>query len=209
MPDDGIWIKREQVTQDTDIVEPERSLLQPPPPVISLMDTLPHFMTLSAAHKNMAEETTITNVWMMLAAGYMAHAAMEQYLLYGSERPDVLREAFAWGYESDCRAEDGSDEWLVNAMFCGEDEAVPEWDKTRDQHWRILLPPSGIDLRQHFENLMATDLPLIKFEENVMGFLGGLLHGSLPPVLVQVETGKIEGLSKDEMRAFRRQFRVE
>lgn len=103
------------------------------PPPISLLDTLPLFMVLSAS-QNAMQETTITKMWMQLAAGYMAQAVIEQYLIYGSQSPEVLREAFAWGFDAECGADEGSEEWQINAMFWDEDGAVPEWDSIRDEH---------------------------------------------------------------------------
>ncbi len=102
-------------------------------PLISLMDTLPMFMSLSAAASSM-HESTITDDWMTLAAGYMAQAVAEQYLVYKSPRSELLREAFAWGFDAECAAEEGTDEWMINVMFLGEDEKVAGWEQIRDEH---------------------------------------------------------------------------
>ena len=103
------------------------------PPAISLLDTIPLFMALSAAQISM-QEGTITDTWMRLAAGYMAQAVAEQYLVYGSQRPGVLREAFSWGFDPDCSAEEGSDDFQINAMFWDVDTVVDGWDRIRDEH---------------------------------------------------------------------------
>ena len=66
-------------------------------PAISLLDTIPLFMAVSAAQISM-QEGTITDTWMRLAAGYMAQAVAEQYLVYRFERQDVVQEAFSWGF---------------------------------------------------------------------------------------------------------------
>jgi hypothetical protein len=83
-------------------------------------------------------QTTITDVWMRLAAGYMAQAVAEQYLVYKSERHEVLQEAFAWGFDAECGAQEGSDEWQTNAMFWGEDEMVPGWEEVRNEHMQAV-----------------------------------------------------------------------
>lgn len=103
------------------------------PPAISLLDTIPPFMAVSAAQISM-QEGTITETWMRLAAGYMAQAVAEQYLVYGSQRQQVLQEAFSWGFDPECRAEEGSDEFQINAMFWGVDAVVEGWDRIRDEH---------------------------------------------------------------------------
>lgn len=103
------------------------------PPTISLLDTIPLFMAVSAAQISM-QEGTITETWMRLAAGYMAQAVAEQYLVYGSQRQQVLQEAFSWGFDPECRGEEGSDEFQINAMFWGVDAVVEGWDRIRDEH---------------------------------------------------------------------------
>jgi len=106
-------------------------------PPTSLQDTLPSFMALSAA-QNAMQETSVTDTWMRLAADYMAQAVAEQYLVYKSKRPEVLHEAFSWGFDSESMAEEGSDEWLINTMFFGEDEVVTGWDEIRGEHMRAV-----------------------------------------------------------------------
>ncbi len=103
------------------------------PPSMSLLDTLPLFMALSAS-QNALQSTNITKTWMQLAAGYMAQAFIEQHLVYGSQRPEILQDCFAWGFDAECGAEEESEEWQVNAMFWDEDGPVPDWDPIRDEH---------------------------------------------------------------------------
>ncbi len=102
-------------------------------PAISLLDTIPLFMAVSAAQISM-QGGTITETWMRLAAGYMAQAVAEQYLVYGSQRQEVLQEAFSWGFDPECSAEEGSDDFQINAMFWGVDAVVDGWDRIRDEH---------------------------------------------------------------------------
>ena len=102
-------------------------------PTVSLLDTIPLFMALSAAQMSM-QEGTITDTWMRLAAGYMAQAVAEQYLVYGSQRQETLQEAFSWGFDPECSAEEGTDEFQINAMFWGMDAIVDGWDRIRDEH---------------------------------------------------------------------------
>lgn len=106
-------------------------------PAISLLDTIPLFMAVSAAQISM-QEGTITDTWMRLAAGYMAQAVVEQYLVYGSQRQEVLQEAFSWGFDPECNAEEGTDEFQMNAMFWGVDTVVDGWDRIRDEHMQAV-----------------------------------------------------------------------
>lgn len=137
-PSDLIEIKQEHIVQD----ETSKPLGQLPDlqvanasktPPISLLDTLPLFMALSAS-QNAMQSTSITKTWMQLAAGYMAQAVIEQYLVYGSRRPETLQESFAWGFDAECGAEEGSEQWQVNTMFWDEDGPIPDWDPIRDEH---------------------------------------------------------------------------
>ena len=134
-PSDVVTVKQERVSPKADSVSinAHNARQQPYPTQIPLLDTLPAFMSLSAA-QNAMQEATITDVWMHLAAGFMVQAVAEQYLTYESHDPSVLEEAFAWGFDANCDAEEGTDEWQINAMFYGEDGVVSGWESIRDEH---------------------------------------------------------------------------
>ena len=106
-------------------------------PLVSLLDTLPSFMALSAA-ENAMQESKITETWMRLAAGYMAQAVIEQCLLYGSRSDKALKEAFAWGFDSETLADEGSEDWIVNAMFLDEEAEFESWHEIRDEHMQAV-----------------------------------------------------------------------
>lgn len=112
-------------------------------PTISLLDTIPLFMAVSAAQIS-TQEGTITDTWMRLAAGYMAQAVAEQYLVYGSQRQEVLQEAFSWGFDPECSAEEGTDDFQINAMFWGVDTVVDGWDKVREEHTQAVSLDSNL-----------------------------------------------------------------
>ncbi|KAL9630564.1 MAG: hypothetical protein Q9164_006351 [Protoblastenia rupestris] len=109
-------------------------------PSISLLNTLSSFIALSAVQIALQEEFIITERWMRLAAGYMAQAVAEQYLLYNSQNPNVVQAAFAWGFDEKNTAEEGTDDYLINAMFWDENtEGVYErWMRIRDEHIRAV-----------------------------------------------------------------------
>lgn len=161
---------------------------------VSLIDTLPSFMALSAA-QSVLQDRPITDVWMRLAAGYMAHSALEQSLRHDVPLSNTLQEAFAWGFDPESTAEEGSDEWQINAMFLGEDDEISGWSEIKNEHMRTLIPPSGTPLVKHAEELLAAQLPLDTFEQNLMMFVEGLLEAQPNPLYVQLETGKVDGLS--------------
>lgn len=119
---------------------------------ISLLDTLPSFMALSAAQSAL-QALPVSDVWMRLAAGYMAHAALEQSLLHGIHLTDALDEAFAWRFDPESSAEEGSDEWAINTMFFGEDGEVDGWSDIRDEHIRAVSRAPGEPLFEELLNL--------------------------------------------------------
>lgn len=106
---------------------------------ISLSDTLPSFMALSAA-QSVLQKQPVSVLWMRLAAGCMAHAALEQSLVHGVDLADAVKEAFAWSYDPDLSAEQGTDEWAINAMFCDQEEEaeVLGWTDVKDEHIRTV-----------------------------------------------------------------------
>lgn len=103
---------------------------------ISLISTLPSFMALSAA-QSVQQGQPVSDLWMILAGGYMAHAALEQSLVHGVRLVDALKEAFAWHFDPECPAQEGTDDWAINAMFIGEDGEVG-WDNIRNEHIRMV-----------------------------------------------------------------------
>ena len=61
-----------------------------------------------------------------------------------------------------------------------------------------LIPPGGTDLQTHLETLMANDLSITDFEGRLVDFLDKLLMGQTKPLLLQMESGKVDGLPRKE-----------
>ena len=106
---------------------------------LSLLDTLPSFMALSAA-QNAGQESNVTVTWMQLAGLYMAQAAIDDGLKHGRIRADVIDQAFGrWTFNPDLEVDDTTDEWQVNAMFWADDELLPGWEEIKRKHQQILV----------------------------------------------------------------------
>ena len=177
---------------------------------ISLSDLLPMFMQVSAARMAMSN-VNLTAKWMELASDFMLQACLEQYLVYGSEGADAIDQTFSWGYkaESDTttavESAGASSEEDINAMF-EDDEFAQEakgWAESKAYYLSELLPEtySNDDLVAHLENL-AAEYPIADFEQHLVEFLANLA-GSIPePVLLQLEKGKLNGMSTKETRIF-------
>ena len=120
-----------------------RSPRQEQPHTISLERTLPMFLALSAA-QNELQGSTITEIWMMLAAGYMAQSYMEQVIGYQNQRPDLLEKAFHWGYDLDCRAEEASEQWHISNMFDTDESLTRLWKSIKEEHIEAVSSPSTV-----------------------------------------------------------------
>ncbi|KAG7008988.1 hypothetical protein G7Y79_00003g008560 [Physcia stellaris] len=169
---------------------------------ISLIDTLPSFMALSAA-QSVLQKQPVSVLWMRLAAGYMAHAALEQSLLRGVRLTDAVKEAFAWSYDPDLSAEQGTDEWAINAMFCDQEEEaeVLGWNDVKYEHIRTIMPPDGRSLQEHANELLAKELPIDALVERLLSFIEGMLKAQPKPLYTQLELGKVDGLSQRQTQA--------
>lgn len=63
-----------------------------------------------------------------------------------------------------------------------------------------LIPPAGADLQAHLEMLMAKDLSIAEFERRLIDFLDKMLMGQWKPLLLQMESGRVEGLPQMEIK---------
>ena len=87
-------------------------------------------MALSAAQLALQEgDSQITELWMNLAAEYITQAVIEQFVLNEKVQSDLIDIAFAWGFDEDCTAEVGTDDFLINAMFLNNETETtnPTW----------------------------------------------------------------------------------
>ncbi|KAL8912270.1 MAG: hypothetical protein Q9171_002725 [Xanthocarpia ochracea] len=202
-----ITATRELSTRQTfnagDLKVPQsRSPHQEQPHTIPLERTLPMFLALSAA-QNELQGSTITEIWMMLAAGYMAQSYMEQVIVYQNQRPDLLEDAFHWGYDADCRSEEASDQWHISNMFDTDENLTHLWESIKEEHIEALRPPDKTSLEDHLEVMANGALSVVAFKDKVSEFLTGLLSAHAAPLLIQLEMGKVDGLSRKATAALK------
>ncbi|KAL9123215.1 MAG: hypothetical protein Q9187_000232 [Circinaria calcarea] len=174
---------------------------------LSLLDTLPLFMAVSAAQKAL-QGNNVTELWMKLAARYMSQAVLEQYLIYGAKDSKVVEEAFAYGFSSHLMADADSDALIIADMFWeGEHEGeVVGWQEIRNEHLLALVPPGGLSLETHFQDLVDGEFSPLQFEDLIIDFLKSMLHAQPAPLLVQFERGTIDGLSVEESKTLREEI---
>ncbi|KAI4174823.1 MAG: hypothetical protein LQ343_002061 [Gyalolechia ehrenbergii] len=154
--------------------------------------------------QNLLQESTITELWMRLAAGYMAHSYAEQVLLLHETRSGLLEDTFHWSFDPSRAIEEGSDEWMINEMFDATDDILNLWEDIKNEHMRALRPPAGTSLTAHLEAIVSGGLSTSSFKEKVSEFLSGLLSAHPAPLLTQLESGKIDGLSPRSTAALKR-----
>lgn len=177
---------------------------------ISLLDLLPLFMEISAA-RNAMSASKLSERSMDLASEFMLQACLEQYLAVGAHGTGVIDEAFAWGYENEpqtntqCNTE-------VNEMFEDEEYAmeVDSWSRIKRSHLERLVPSEQTrtvnvnftqDIVLHLENV-AAQFPVATFEASMLAYLDALSKSIPRPLLVQLESGKLDGLSENETQDF-------
>ena len=165
---------------------------------------------------------------MQLACEFMLQACLEQFLVFGAHGTDTIDEAFAWGYKDDQLGDIDNDRGAVldtdnkseiNEMFEDEDYAteVEGWSYIKLSYLRQLIPPTqGVassstsvhdggahdsDLVAHLEAVAAT-FPISTFETSLLKFLEALSKSSPKPVLVQLEAGKLNGMTEQQTHEF-------
>lgn len=192
---------------------------------VSLLDILPLFMELSAA-RNAMNSGNINEGWMQLACEFMLQACLEQYLIFGASKSDTMDEAFAWGYmdmERDVMAVDGEDGKTfgdknaeINAMFEDEDYAtgVDGWSDMKMSYINELMAwtetaPTSIDNRGPDEDdiipclqRVAEQHPIAAFESTLLEFLEAISKSLPDPLLIQLENGKLDGMTEQQTHEF-------
>jgi hypothetical protein len=106
---------------------------------MSLLDLLPLFLSLSAAHAAHFNQANISDSYMTLAASFMMHATMEQYFVCGARGACALLQSFAWGWKA-IPGSSWNEEGLVNRMFRDEDlqQEIEGWAEKRDGYFAVV-----------------------------------------------------------------------
>ncbi|KAK3677262.1 hypothetical protein LTR78_002800 [Recurvomyces mirabilis] len=191
---------------------------------LSLLDILPSFMRTSAARCAMSE-SFLTEISMQMLAEFCLQASLEQYLVFGAEGTDAVDEAFAWGYQesSPSGGDDGSaeeeehEDEIIDMFTDGRYETEVEgWAEIKTAHISQLFPSnitsaaprnaftgagSSAELTTILETA-ATKYPITDFETNILSYLEAMAQSIPEPVLVQLERGQLDGMSKAETQEF-------
>jgi hypothetical protein len=181
----------------------------------TLGDISPLFFTISAKFASHIGQG-ISEHWMELAGQLMLQAALESCLMPSgtANRENPLALSFAWGWLPPRFWDDidSSDELLVNYMFSDNDNIPPgenqAWQKTRLKYMSLFSVPRAegrVDrhaLSTHLTNL-ARDHPLEDLEKQMVMFLKSVWEILRMPLLVQIERGGVDGMTKAEFEEFK------
>lgn len=159
----------------------------------SLLDILPEFESLVSSLITHCEDEKDT--WGEYASEFMLQASLEQFHIYGNTKAALVDEAFAWDRVG-----------LLGASF--EEKRKTEVHNTRreDQKARYkaaLLPDDKLSWNWHLREV-AKRFPLLRFEDAILDLLELLLNLLHKPILMQLEEGRLEGLSEPETTEFKR-----
>jgi hypothetical protein len=182
---------------------------------VSLLDIMPLFMEVSAA-RNAMNASNLSERWMDLAAELMLQACLEQYLVVGAQGTDAINTAFAWGYESEANA-NAHHSIAINDMFEDEEYTteVEGWSHIKRSYLERLFPSketliangstdnSSMARRvdSHLETVVA-EFPIAVFETSILDFLDALSKSIPKPLLVQLESGRLDGMDEVETQRF-------
>ena len=185
---------------------------------VSLLDILPLFMRISAACHSMFS-CPPTETWMSLAAAWILQACLEQYLVFGSSGSDAIDEAFAWGPKrSEEEQDEDEDEEMPDATaptnekkrkedpFCldMDDEDIELWNSIKTRALETILSAEKQYWKDVASHLAAVwdKQTLAKTEKEIVGFLKSLAECIPEPVLVQLQKGQLQGMSREETSKF-------
>ncbi|EME77826.1 uncharacterized protein MYCFIDRAFT_79086 [Pseudocercospora fijiensis CIRAD86] len=179
---------------------------------VTLLDVLPLFMQVSARCHNIFDRNNFTPQWMQLAADWMMHACLEQYLICGQEGSDAIDEAFAWGFHERDMIADETNIRVSDDPFDSEHDEldVQRWESIRRHALAKLFP--AVDKNEQRDCCLVWHLgavnvtnPVASLHANINKFLRDLAEAIEKPVLAQLETGQLDGMSKEETRNFLRE----
>ncbi|PNS17224.1 hypothetical protein CAC42_6907 [Sphaceloma murrayae] len=169
-----------------------------------LIDLLPQFMNISVAF---AKDFSPTSSWMELAMEFRFQASLEQCISPRTHRParrlrEALHEAFAYGSALDSE-EEGVQNLLWSEQSKEETEAFKQWRIMRRQTILRFKRRKGESLAARV-NMLQSEYPRSQFDKTMRLFLRSLIASMDCPVLVQLESGQLEGMSRQETENLKR-----
>ncbi|XP_077660482.1 uncharacterized protein AFUA_3G05380 [Aspergillus fumigatus Af293] len=120
--------------------------------------------------------------WADIAAQLMLKAASEKHSSHGSTTPDIF-------YELIAQAPESVKKW-------------PEWQRVADKYETYLQPPFRVLPSRDLETALQRP-PTHRLGTIIIEFLFDLMRRLSPPILLQLERGKLCGLSRAETQGLK------
>lgn len=190
-------------------------------PSTTLSSIGPLFFTISARIASFINQG-ISEQWIELAAQLMLQTGLESCLMpegvYDGENPLVI--AFAWGwipprYWDDYKSSDETGieaAVMINDMFAAnQGEELREnqmWEERRLKYLSLfsVSKAKGLPNRDVLEaqlGKIARKYPMHEFERNMLDFSRAIWELYRKPLLVQIEEGKVDGMTEREFEDFK------
>ncbi|ERF71401.1 hypothetical protein EPUS_07429 [Endocarpon pusillum Z07020] len=193
----------------------------------TLGSIIPLFFNISARIAIFIDQS-MSEQWIELAAQFMLQAALESCLMLDGtvEGGNPLALSFAWGwipstYWKDFDSSDKSGieaELMINDMFAddrgNQSKGDPAWQKARLKYMSLLGSlQSGerLDNRSLVTQLqkITNEYPIREFERKVMVFAQQMWEFCRKPLLVQIEEGRVKGMTECEFEDFKKRIFVQ
>lgn len=187
---------------------------------------IPLFFHISARIASFIDQS-MSEQWAELAAQFMLQAALELGPMPGGTVTggSPLALSFAWGwipstYWDDFGSSDKTAieaELMINDMFVDDrgkqSKEDPTWQKTRLKFMSLL---GSLQSRKKLNShVLATQLqevadeyPIREFEKQVVAFAKAMWEFCRKPLLVQIEEGRVNGMTKGEFEDFKEKIFV-
>jgi hypothetical protein len=120
--------------------------------------------------------------WADIAAQLMLKAAAERHEFYGTTTPEMFSELIAQAPERIKR--------------------TPDWQRVADKYKTYIQPPLGVLPSRHLESTLKR-LHTYRLGTTIINFLFDLMRRLNPPILLQLERGKLYGLSRAETQVLK------
>lgn len=146
--------------------------------LLPLFNIIREFIAICTCAASKVSETP----WFNITGQLVMHGIIEEIRVSGNLSSEDLGTRLAW-------APDASKE--------------PKWTRNLFNYMDYLQPPAGVHPRIHLEGI-SNEFPFFQLEGILIDFLFSLMKKLDPPVLVQLERGKLNGMTRAETQMLKR-----
>ena len=206
--------------------QPTTTTIENQLPYPTLGSIIPLFFNISAKIASFIDQS-MSEQWTELAAQFMLQAVLESCLMLDGtvEGGNPLALSFAWGWipstywdNFDSSDETGIEaELMINDMFVEDRgnqlKGDSAWQKMRLKYMSLL---GSLQSREKLDNhvlvtqlqKVAKEYPIREFERKVVAFAQSMWEFCRKPLLVQIEEGRVKGMTECEFEDFKKRVFV-